>query len=57
MIIPKKKEIDFKYNSRLDNVNRDALFKDKVDKARRFLSERGMLIVEENIKSNKKASV
>jgi len=57
MIISKNKEINFQYNHRLDNVNRGALFKDKIDRAKKFLSERGMLVTEENIKSNKKASV
>lgn len=57
MITSKNKEINFQYNPRLDNLNRDTLFKDKTDRAKKFLSERGMLVTEENIKSNKKASV
>jgi hypothetical protein len=57
MIILKNKEVSFQYNPRLDNVSRDTLFKDKIDRAKKFLSERGMLVAEENIKSNKKASV
>lgn len=57
MIISKNKEANFQYNPRLDNLNRDTLFKDKIDRAKKFLSERGMLVAKENIKSNKKASV
>jgi hypothetical protein len=57
MIISKNKETNFQYNPRLDNINRDTLFKDKIDRAKKFLSERGMLVTKENIKSNKKASV
>jgi hypothetical protein len=44
MIISKEKESHFKYNPRLDNANRDILFKDKVEKAKHFLIEKGMLI-------------
>jgi hypothetical protein len=57
MIISKNKETNFQYNPRLDNLNRDTLFKDKIDRAKKFLSERGMLVVKENTKSNKEASV
>jgi hypothetical protein len=57
LIISKNKETNFQYNPRLDNVNRDTLFKDKINRAEKFLSERGMLVTKENIKSNKKASV
>ena len=57
MIISKNKEVKFQYNPRLDDINRDILFKDKIDKAKKFLSERGMLVAKENTKSNKEASV
>ena len=57
MIISKNKETKFQYNPRLDDINRDILFKDKIDKAKKFLSERGMLVAKENTKSNKEASV
>ena len=57
MIISKNKDVVFQYNPRLDNLNRDTLFKDKIDGAKKFLSERGMLVAKENIKSNKEASV
>ena len=57
MIISKNKDTAFQYNPRLDNLNRDTLFKDKIDRAKEFLSERGMLVAKENIKSNKEASV
>lgn len=57
MIISKNKETTFEYNPRLDNANRDVLFKDKIERAKKFLSERGMLVAKENIKSNKEASV
>ena len=57
MIISKNKDTAFQYNPRLDNLNRDTLFKDKIDRAKKFLSERGMLVAKENIKSTKEASV
>ena len=57
MVISKNKDTAFQYNARLDNLNRDTLFKDKIDRAKKFLSERGMLIAKENIKSSKEASV
>ncbi len=52
----KEKESHFKYNPRLDNVNRDMLFKDKIDRDKRFLTEKGMLVASEN-KETKNASV
>jgi hypothetical protein len=56
MIISKEQESHSKYNPRLDNVNRDILFKDKIDRAKRFLTEKGMLISSDN-KETKNASV
>jgi hypothetical protein len=48
MIISKEKKSHFKYNPRLDNANHSILFKDKVDRAKHFLTEKGMLITTEN---------
>jgi hypothetical protein len=56
MIISKEKESHFEYNPRLDNVNRDILFKDKIDRAKHFLTEKGMLVASKN-KETKNASV
>jgi hypothetical protein len=56
MIISKEKESHFKYNPRLDNANRDVLFKDKIERAKHFLTEKGMLVASEN-KETKTASV
>lgn len=53
MIISKEKESHFKYNSRLDNANRDILFKDKIDRAKHFLTEKGLLVASENKETKK----
>jgi hypothetical protein len=56
MIISKEKESHSKYNPQLDNANRDVLFKDKIDRVKHFLTEKGMLVASEN-KETKNASV
>lgn len=48
MILSKEKASPFKYNSRLDNSNNEILFKDKVERAKKFLIGKGMLVVNQD---------
>ena len=56
MITSKEKASPFKYNSRLDNSNNEILFKDKVERAKKFLIGKGMSVTNEDNLLHKKAS-
>lgn len=56
MILSKEKASHFKYNSRLDNSNNEILFKDKIERTKKFLIGKGMLIVNQDSLLNKNAS-
>lgn len=56
MILSKEKASPFKYNSSLDNSNNEILFKDKVERAKKFLIGKGMLVVNQDNLLNKNAS-
>ncbi len=56
MILSKEKASPFKYNPRLDNSNNEILFKDKVERAKKFLIGKGMSVENQDNLLNKKAS-
>ncbi len=56
MKLSKEKILPFKYNPKLDNSNHEILFKDKIEKAKKFLTGKGMLIVNQDNLSTKNAS-
>jgi hypothetical protein len=56
MILSKEKASPFKYNSRLDNSNNEILFKDKIERAKKFLIGKGMLVVNQDNLLSKNAS-
>ena len=56
MILSKEKASPFKYDPKLDNFDHEVFFKDKVERAKKFLTEKGMLVVNQDSLSNKRAS-
>ena len=54
MMLSKEKASPFKYNPRLDNSNDEILFKDKVERAKKFLIDKEMIVENQNIISHKK---
>ena len=56
MILSKEEASPFKYNPRLDNSNNEVLFKDKIERAKKFLIGKGMLVVNQDNLLNKNAS-
>jgi hypothetical protein len=56
MILSKEKESPFTYNPRLDNYNNEILFKDKVERAKKFLIGKGMTVENQDTILHKKAS-
>lgn len=56
MILSKEKASPFKYNPRLDNSNNEILFKDKVERAKKFLIGKRMTVVNQDNLLYKKAS-
>jgi hypothetical protein len=55
MILSKEKASPFTYNPRLDNANNEILFKDKVERAKKFLIGKGMTVVNQDNLLNKKS--
>jgi hypothetical protein len=56
MILSKEKASPFTYNPRLDNSNNAILFKDKVERAKKFLIGKGMSVENQDSLLHKKAS-
>jgi hypothetical protein len=56
MILSKEKASPFKYDPKLDNSNHEIFFKDKVERAKKFLIGKGMLVVNQDNLSTKRAS-
>ena len=56
MILSKEKASPFKYDPKLDNFDHEVFFKDKVERAKKFLIEKGMLVVNQDNLSNKNTS-
>jgi hypothetical protein len=56
MILSKEKASPFKYDPKLDNANHEVFFKEKVERAKKFLIGKGMLVVSQDNLSTKRAS-
>ena len=56
MILSKEKASPFKYDPKLDNLDHEVFFKDKVERAKKFLTEKGMLVVSQDSLLYKRAS-
>ena len=56
MILSKEKASPFKYDPKLDNLDHEVFFKDKVERAKKFLIKKGMLVVNKDNLSNKNTS-